>query len=102
MIPANDFRRQWREAQLDLERAFTRVLESGWYILGEEVRAFEIELAAFWGLGYAAGVASGLDAIEISLKILGCKQGDESTDYAIVCFRDNSCNHQTGRRTGFH
>jgi dTDP-4-amino-4,6-dideoxygalactose transaminase len=75
MIPANDFGCQWRETRLDLEQAFNRVLESGWYILGEEVRAFEVQLAQYWGMRYAPG--DGLDAIEISLRILGCKYGDK-------------------------
>jgi dTDP-3-amino-3,4,6-trideoxy-alpha-D-glucose transaminase len=86
MIPANDFGRQWRETRLDLEEAFTRVLESGWYILGEEVRTFELQLAEYWGMRYAAGVASGLDAIEISLRIMGCKRGDKVLTTPLSAF----------------
>jgi dTDP-3-amino-3,4,6-trideoxy-alpha-D-glucose transaminase len=86
MIPANDFGCQWRETRLDLEQAFNRVLESGWYILGEEVRAFEVQLAQYWGMRYAAGVASGLDAIEISLRILGCKCGDKVLTTPLSAF----------------
>src|ERR1700681_772718 len=86
MIPANDFGRQWRETRLDLEEAFTRVLESGWYILGEEVRTFEVQLAEYWGMRYAAGVASGLDAIEISLRIMGCKRGDKVLTTPLSAF----------------
>jgi dTDP-3-amino-3,4,6-trideoxy-alpha-D-glucose transaminase len=76
MIPANDFHRQWLEIQEDAVAAFRKVGESGWYILGKEVREFETALAANWGVEHAVGVASGLDAIEISLKILGCMPGD--------------------------
>jgi len=76
MISANDFGRQWLDIQEDAVATFRKVGESGWYILGDEVREFEASLAAYWGVEHAAGVASGLDAIEISLKILGCLPGD--------------------------
>jgi dTDP-4-amino-4,6-dideoxygalactose transaminase len=76
MIAANDFRRQWLDIQDDALAAFRKVGESGWYVLGNEVREFEASLAAYWGVEHAIGVASGLDAVEISLKILGCMPGD--------------------------
>jgi dTDP-3-amino-3,4,6-trideoxy-alpha-D-glucose transaminase len=50
--------------------------ESGCYILGPELKAFERVLAAVWNLPFCVGVASGLDAIEISLRALGCKPHD--------------------------
>jgi dTDP-4-amino-4,6-dideoxygalactose transaminase len=76
MIPMNDFRRQWRATREGVLEAVAAVGESGWYILGEEVRQFEAALARHWNTAHAVGVASGLDAIEISLKVLGCKPGD--------------------------
>jgi|SRR5579862_8134893 dTDP-4-amino-4,6-dideoxygalactose transaminase len=76
MISANDFHRQWLDIQEDAVATFRKVGESGWYILGGEVREFEASLAAYWGIEHVTGVASGLDAIEISLKILGCLPGD--------------------------
>jgi dTDP-4-amino-4,6-dideoxygalactose transaminase len=75
-IPMNDFKRQWHDTRDDVLRAVACVAESGWYILGTELAEFERALASVWTLGYCAGVASGLDAIEISLKALGCKPGD--------------------------
>jgi dTDP-4-amino-4,6-dideoxygalactose transaminase len=63
-----------RKAEIDA--AISRVLASGWYILGEEVRAFEAEFAAFVGVAHAVGVASGTDAIELSLRALGIGRGD--------------------------
>src|SRR5579871_834492 len=75
-ILANDFRRQWHEIRESAMEAFQRVGESGWYVLGQEVREFETALGSFWGRKHAVGVASGLDAIEISLRILGCLPGD--------------------------
>jgi len=76
MIGLNDFRRQWADTRADLEAAFSEVLESGCYILGRQVREFEEALSARWGLAYACGLASGLDAIEIGLRALGCHRGD--------------------------
>jgi dTDP-3-amino-3,4,6-trideoxy-alpha-D-glucose transaminase len=75
-IPMNDFKRQWQDTRDDTLRAVAGVAESGWYIMGTELAEFERALGSVWTLGYCAGVASGLDAIEISLKALGCKPGD--------------------------
>jgi len=66
--------------------AFDRVGSSGSYVLGDEVRTFEVELAALWGFPHAAGVASGLDAIEISLRALGCGPGDRVLTTPISAF----------------
>jgi dTDP-4-amino-4,6-dideoxygalactose transaminase len=76
MILANDFQRHWEDIREDAAGAFLKVVQSGWYILGAEVREFEVALASYWGTKHAIGVASGLDAIEISLKILGCGPRD--------------------------
>lgn len=86
MILANDFQRQWRDIKADALAAFKRVGESGWYILGPEVRRFEDSLAAYWGVPHAAGVASGLEAIEISLRVLGCQAGDSVLTTPLSAF----------------
>jgi dTDP-3-amino-3,4,6-trideoxy-alpha-D-glucose transaminase len=75
-IPMNDFKRQWNDTRDDVLRAVAGVAESGWYIMGTELAEFERALGSVWTLRYCAGVASGLDAIEISLRALGCKPGD--------------------------
>jgi len=56
--------------------AMTRVLDSGWYILGREVRSYEEEFAAYFGFGAAIGVANGTEAIELALRCLGVGPGD--------------------------
>lgn len=56
--------------------AINRVLESGWYILGEEVDAFEREFAEYCGSASCVGVANGTDAIVLALKSLGVGPGD--------------------------
>ncbi len=76
MIPLNDFQRQWADIRADVLATVEAVGASGWYILGREVTAFEKALSEQWGLAHAVGVASGLDAIEISLKALGCGAAD--------------------------
>ena len=86
MILANDFQRQWQEIRRDALDAFERVGASGWYVLGQEVRAFEEALAARWDMGHCVGVASGLDAIEISLRALGCQPGDRVLTTPVSAF----------------
>jgi dTDP-4-amino-4,6-dideoxygalactose transaminase len=76
MILFNDFRRQWEHTSAETLSAVASVGESGRYILGGYVAEFEQSLAGLWQRRYAAGVASGLDALEISLRVLGCRPGD--------------------------
>lgn len=76
MIPLNDFRRQWQDTRDQVMSAVASVGESGWYILGRRVEEFEAALARVWGMQFAAGVASGMDALEIALTVAGCKRGD--------------------------
>ncbi|HKO37313.1 MAG TPA: DegT/DnrJ/EryC1/StrS family aminotransferase [Solirubrobacterales bacterium] len=63
-----------------------RVLESGRYVLGPEVEAFEAELAAWAGAGHAVGVASGTDALTIALRALGIGPGDEVVVPALTFY----------------
>lgn len=74
-IQLNDFKTQWRDIRQDAIAAFERVGESGWMILGSEVKSFEAALARMWGLARAVGCANGLDAIEIALRVLGITPG---------------------------
>lgn len=52
-------------------------MESGWYILGCEVEAFEDEFASFCGVKHCIGVSNGLDALRLTLKAYGIGEGDE-------------------------
>jgi dTDP-4-amino-4,6-dideoxygalactose transaminase len=61
----------------ELERAYQRVLKSGWFILGPEVEAFEAEFAAYCGVTHCIGVASGTEALELALLACGIGRGDE-------------------------
>jgi len=82
----NDFRTQWADVGHDVQAAFTRVGESGWYILGTEVRAFESSAAELFGTAAAIGCASGLDAIEIGLRAMGLAPGDRVLTTPLSAF----------------
>lgn len=92
-IPLVDLVRQYRSIKRETDKAISGVLESGSFILGENVRAFEQEFATYLGVKHAVGVGSGTDALLIALKALGVGPGDEvitvsytfiSTVYAII------------------
>lgn len=82
----NDFQRQWREVGSDVLHATQEVGESGWYILGSRVQNFEKNLSAYWGLRHAVGCASGLDALEIGLRVLGIQSGDRVLTTPLTAF----------------
>ena len=85
-VLANDFAAQWEDVRHDALDAVERVGRSGWLVLGAEVEAFERELAAWWGVEHAVGVASGLDAIEIALRCLGIGSGDRVLTTPLTAF----------------
>jgi dTDP-4-amino-4,6-dideoxygalactose transaminase len=76
-IPFLDLRAAYLELKPEIDEAIARVLDSGWYILGEYVDAFEAEWAAYCESKYAVGVGNGLDALHLALLALGVGQGDE-------------------------
>src|SRR3989339_902834 len=61
----------------ELKRAFCNVLDSGWFILGENVEKFEKEFADYNNVRYCAGVASGLDALILAIRSLDLPGGSE-------------------------
>lgn len=81
MIAFLDLKAINQQYRQDLINAATRVIDSGWYVLGQEVKAFEQEFAAFCGTSHCVGMANGLDALVLTLrawKELGMlKEGDE-------------------------
>ncbi|MBK6415655.1 DegT/DnrJ/EryC1/StrS family aminotransferase [Thermomonas sp.] len=77
MIPFLDLRAGYDELRPEIDAAISRVLDSGMYILGEEVAAFEREYAAYCGCKHAIGVANGLDALHLALRAMGVGPGDE-------------------------
>lgn len=81
MIMPNNLGRQYSLHADEYREKAISVLDSGWYILGKEVKDFEEEWAAYIGTRYCVGLASGLDALWISFRLLGIHEGDE----VIVC-----------------
>jgi len=76
-IPFCDLRRQYLSLKEEIDQAVARVLNRGWFILGEEVKAFEEEFAAYCGAAYGVGVGSGTEALHLALLACGVKPGDE-------------------------
>lgn len=73
----NDLQRQYMLLADEFEKKAIEVLRSGWYVLGNEVALFEKEWAEYIGTSDCVGLASGLDALWISFKLLGIGSGDE-------------------------
>lgn len=76
-IPFLDLKAGYLELQPEIDVAIKRVLDSGWYVLGEEVDAFEREYASYCEAKHCVGVANGLDALHLALLALGVGPGDE-------------------------
>jgi dTDP-4-amino-4,6-dideoxygalactose transaminase len=77
MILCANPREQYLAHRAEIDAAVGRVLATGWYILGEEVRAFEEEFAAYIGVRHAVGVGSGTDALHLALAACEIGLGDE-------------------------
>lgn len=77
VIPFLDFHAAVHELRDEVDRSIQRVLDSGWFILGRELDAFEAEFAEYCGVSFCAGVANGLDAIRLLLEAHGIGRGDE-------------------------
>lgn len=86
MILMNDFAREPAELIQAQVSAAERVFRSGWYILGNEVKAFEERWATLCGTSHAIGVGNGLDAIEIALRALAIGPGDEVITTPVTAF----------------
>lgn len=76
-VPFLDLGACYREIREEIDSAVRRVLDSGWYILGPEVEAFEREYADYCCAQYCIGVANGLDALHLALRAMGVGVGDE-------------------------
>jgi hypothetical protein len=76
-IMPNNLKRGFEQYQEEFEQKAIEVLRSGWYILGNEVKEFEKEFAAYTGAKHCVGLANGLDALWIAFRILGIGPGDE-------------------------
>ena len=76
-VPFLDLRAGYLELKSELDEAVARVMDSGWYLLGKEIEAFELEYAAYTESKQCVGVANGLEGLVLALKALGVGIGDE-------------------------
>jgi dTDP-4-amino-4,6-dideoxygalactose transaminase len=100
-IAFGDLKRQYESIKPELDEAAARVLSSGWYILGPEVRAFEDEFAALCGVGHAIGVGNGTEALYLALLGLGVGAGDEVVTVANAADYEPLTILQAGARPVF-
>jgi dTDP-4-amino-4,6-dideoxygalactose transaminase len=77
MIPFLDLQKVNNQYTSELKKAASRVIESGWYISGNEVEIFEKEFATYCGVKHCVGVSNGLDALKLILKAYNIGPGDE-------------------------
>jgi dTDP-4-amino-4,6-dideoxygalactose transaminase len=77
MIPFLELKPTYIELKEEMDAAYQRVMNSGWYLLGEETEAFESEFAAYVGTKHCVTVGNGLDALRIALEAYGVGPGDE-------------------------
>ena len=76
IVPQSDPKASYLAHQREIDEAIKQTLDSGWYILGKQVAAFEQEFAAYIGVGHCVGVANGTDALVLALRSCGIGTGD--------------------------
>lgn len=76
-VPFLNLKDPYLDMQSELDDAYRRVMESGWYVLGGEVSQFEGDFARYCEAKYCVGLGSGLDALHLGLLALGVGRGDE-------------------------
>lgn len=77
MVPFLDMKAQYLKLKEEFDLAYQRVMDSGWYILSDELRAFEHEFAEYIGVKHCIGAGNGLEALELILMGYGIQEGDE-------------------------
>ena len=76
-IPFLSLLAAYQELKKEIDEAVARVLDSGFYLLGKELDAFEKEFAEYLGVKHCVGVGNGLEALHLSLRALGVQPGDD-------------------------
>jgi len=98
IIPVTDPGAQYEVFRKEIEVAIRRVLDSGYYILGPEVEAFENEFAQYVGTQFAVGVANGTDALSLALRALDIGHGDEVITVSHTAVATVAAIEQAGAR----
>ena len=92
---------QYLSYKAEIDAAISRVLNGGWYILGEETNVFEGEFANYIGVSHGIGVGSGTEALHIALVACGVKQGDEVITVSHTAVATVSAIELTGATPAF-
>lgn len=95
-VPFLDLKRQYNEIEREVQSGIARVMESQQFILGEEVGRFEEKVARYTGTEHAVGVASGTDALLLSLRALGIGHGDRVITTPFTFFATAGAIHNMG------
>ena len=101
MIPCANPKEQYQSYRDEINSAIQRVLDSGWYVLGEEVTQFEKEFSQFNNVSHTIGVGSGTEALHIALRALNIGQGDEVITTAHTAVATASAIHLAGAKPVF-
>src|SRR5215203_3869383 len=100
-VPLLDLRAQYGAIRDEILKAMESVAETQQFILGEEVRAFEAEMAEYCGTKFAIGCASGSDALRLALMACGIGPGDAVLTVPYTFFATARAIHLTGATTVF-
>src|ERR1700686_1924092 len=101
IIPLVDLKAQYQDVKAEIDAAVAAVLESGHFILGPEVQAFEREFSAYCDTPYAVGVNSGTSALHLALLAAGVGEGDEVITTAFTFVATVAAIRYTGARPAF-
>jgi dTDP-4-amino-4,6-dideoxygalactose transaminase len=101
MIPVLDLTAEINEIRNDVDKAIKRVVDNAQFIMGEEVKQFEQEVAAYLGVKHAIGVNSGTDALVIGLRAAGIGSGDEVITSPFSFFATAESISMTGAKPVF-
>ena len=92
---------QYNAHKAEIDAAIQRVLDKGWYVLGEETKAFESEFAQYIGVSHGIGVGSGTEALHIALAACGIGSGDEVVTVSHTAVATVAAIELTGARPVF-
>jgi len=101
MVPMLDLKREFAEIKSEVFDMLTEILESSQYVLGPKVSELERKIASYHGVNSAIGVASGTDALHLSIDALGIGEGDEVITTPFTFFATAEAILYTGARPVF-
>lgn len=101
IVPMVDLKRQYQGIKKEIFQVITEIFNNGQYILGPRVSEFEKKIADYYGVSEAVGVASGTDAIHLSINALGIGEGDEVITTPFTFFATVEAILYTGARPVF-